>query len=151
MKQESQDEALVPLCAKSHNGFFSSGFMQKVPSLSDLSDPESSLGKSRSSPDVTWRHRSALGFHFSVVSSFSCVCVCMCVSPLGRPLDAQSFCCCCCIFFFFFIIVVIIIFYYCYLETALMRKSFNCARPIDGTFWSAIGRGPVSPGASGRR
>lgn len=46
VKQESQDEALVPLCAKSNNGFFSSGFMQKVPSLSDLSDPESSLGKS---------------------------------------------------------------------------------------------------------
>ncbi len=67
MKQESQDEALVPLCGKSSNGSNGNssvnnnnnshsvngsggnnpqpGPMQKVPSLSDLSDPESSLGK----------------------------------------------------------------------------------------------------------
>ena len=57
VKQESQDEALVPLCGKSGSGLLSSsstsgnganGPMQKVPSLSDLSDPESSLGKSSS-------------------------------------------------------------------------------------------------------
>lgn len=57
VKQESQDEALVPLCGKSSNinnnshsangsGINPPGPMQKVPSLSDLSDPESSLGKS---------------------------------------------------------------------------------------------------------
>ena len=53
VKQESQDEALVPLCGKSNNNSHSAngsinppGPMQKVPSLSDLSDPESSLGKS---------------------------------------------------------------------------------------------------------
>jgi hypothetical protein len=69
VKQESQDEALVPLCGKSTNGTNGNssssnnnnnnshsvngsggnnpqpGPMQKVPSLSDLSDPESSLGK----------------------------------------------------------------------------------------------------------
>ena len=62
VKQESQDEALVPLCGKSSgngningnnnnshsvNGSLNPqpGPMQKVPSLSDLSDPESSLGK----------------------------------------------------------------------------------------------------------
>ena len=70
MKQESQDEALVPLCGKSNSGNNGNssnnnnnnnnnshsvngsginnpqpGPMQKVPSLSDLSDPESSLGK----------------------------------------------------------------------------------------------------------
>jgi len=57
VKQESQDEALVPLCGKSGNtsllssstsgnGANQAGPMQKVPSLSDLSDPESSLGMS---------------------------------------------------------------------------------------------------------
>jgi hypothetical protein len=70
VKQESQDEALVPLCGKSNSGNNGNssnnnnnnnnnshsvngsginnpqpGPMQKVPSLSDLSDPESSLGK----------------------------------------------------------------------------------------------------------
>ncbi len=58
VKQESQDEALVPLCGKSSSlnshsangsGINPPGPMQKVPSLSDLSDPESSLGKSASS------------------------------------------------------------------------------------------------------
>ena len=78
--------------------------------------------------------------------------MCVCVSVLlDALLTPNLFVVVVVFFFFFFIIVVIIIFYYCYLETALMRKSFNCARPIDGTFWSAIGRGPVSPGASGRR
>ena len=49
VKQESQDEALVPLCAKTNAGgaLCGQGPMQKVPSLSDLSDPESSLGESR--------------------------------------------------------------------------------------------------------
>ncbi len=47
VKQESQDEALVPLCTKTNGGAgLSMGPMQKVPSLSDLSDPESSLGES---------------------------------------------------------------------------------------------------------
>lgn len=57
VKQESQDEALVPLCGKaaslaSHlmgtsasSAIHPPGPMQKVPSLSDLSDPENSLGK----------------------------------------------------------------------------------------------------------
>ena len=50
VKQESQDEALVPLCTKTNGGAgLSMGPMQKVPSLSDLSDPESSLGESTSS------------------------------------------------------------------------------------------------------
>lgn len=71
VKQESQDEALVPLCAGNSKGLEMEssasgscspsgsapsngvdggnnlpGPMQKVPSLSDLSDAESSLGKS---------------------------------------------------------------------------------------------------------
>ena len=46
VKQESQDEALVPLCSKTNGAAgLSVGPMQKVPSLSDLSDPESSLGE----------------------------------------------------------------------------------------------------------
>lgn len=55
VKQESQDEALVPLCGKSSSlsshlidapsGANPPGPMQKVPSLSDLSDPENSLGE----------------------------------------------------------------------------------------------------------
>lgn len=66
VKQESQDEALVPLCSSNKSAASTDGAsaasvpsgvgecdgganlpgpMQKVPSLSDLSDPESSLGK----------------------------------------------------------------------------------------------------------
>ena len=47
MKQEltsdAEEEGLVPNSSGRFNGAFS---MRKVPSLSDLSDPESSLGKS---------------------------------------------------------------------------------------------------------
>ncbi|XP_057364479.1 ETS-like protein pointed [Daphnia carinata] len=74
VKQESQDEALVPLCGKSSstgNGHSSNnnnshsvngsainnppqpGPMQKVPSLSDLSDPESSLDIPAQVPPLT--------------------------------------------------------------------------------------------------
>ena len=94
--------------------------MQKVPSLSDLSDPESSLGKSRSSPDVTWRHRSALGFHFSVVSSFSCVCVCVCVSVLLDALLTPNL--------FVVVVVFFFLFYYCcyyYILLLLFGNGFN--------------------------
>jgi hypothetical protein len=99
VKQESQDEALVPLCGKSNSGSNGNssnnnnnnnshsvngsginnpqpGPMQKVPSLSDLSDPESSLGKNLKTLQIfifkfIFRMYNTCTLPFAIISSTS--------------------------------------------------------------------------------